>query len=415
MNNAINLSFVEKYQYPSLVKEHFEQILSHIDPSKVESVILTGSTSRGELSYQVTEDAISLYSDYEFMIIAKGSVEKKDEVRLSKCFEKLECDLSSNPLFHIDFSYITAKQLSNLPPHLKHYETKKNGQAIYGQDLLHLVPETNLANLDFKDLHEILIWRLWALLLYLPRQMVVGDSLSDSQAKSYQYILCRNMLDILTWILPLKRVLLASFRERHDYLNANLTKLSDDILIDKEFSEFINECMIGKFEMRFHRNLSKLYADVTRYFLKAKNYLIGSKKGANQESFLKKHSSSFFHDSSYRTKGREVKLILKNIGCVEIMRVAPWVLSSKYGLMLEFLYTMHLALVSHLENDPEASNYLNKSLGIMRKLNIRKLFIHNPDEFCQSWLSLRKLFADFLIDYFYSIRVKRHYIDSLIA
>lgn len=420
MNTAIDLSFVARYQYPTLVKEHFERILSHIDASKVESVILTGSTSRGELSYQMTRGALSLYSDYEFMIIAKKSVDKNDEVRLSKCFEELERNLSNNYLFHIDFSYINTRQLRSLPFHLKHYETKKNGQTIYGRDLLHLVPDITLDNLDFKDLHEILIWRLWALLLYLPRQMANSQELSDSQAKSYQYILCRNMLDILTWVLPLKCVLLASFRQRADYLNANLTGLRDDILVDEEFTEFVNECMAGKFEMRFHRHLPRLYADVIRYFLKAKNYLISckryhSKESTNQDQFLRRHSSSIFHDYSYRTKGREIKFILKNFDSVEGKRVIPWILSSKYGLMLEFLYTMHLALVHHLENDSEALNYLSNGRHIMQELNIHKTFTHDSDGFGQSWLSLRKLFADFLIDYFYSVRVKRHYIYSVIA
>ena len=420
MNSAIDLSFVAKYQYPTRVKKHFEQILSHIDPSRVESVILTGSTSRGELSYQITEEGLSLYSDYEFMVIARTSVDPEDEIRLTRCFKDLEGNLSNNPLFHIDFSYINMERLKNLPFHLKHYETKKNGVAIYGRNLIHLIPSVNLGSLDFKDLHKILIWRLWALLLYLPRHMVGGRDMTDSQVKSYQYVLCRNMLDILTWILPLKGVLLPSFRQRADYLNAKLASLRDDILVNEEFAEFIKECMVGKFEIQFCGNVTGLYTKVISYFLKAREYLFNSKGFrstiiTDQTHISQKLWSSFFHDSSYRTKGREIKFILKNFSHVETMRVIPWIVRGKFSLMLEFLYMMHLAFVYHLKDSVEAFDCLNNCRIILRKLNIRKTSSHDYDGFSPSWLLLRRLFADFMMDYFYALRAKRHYIYSVIG
>ena len=70
MKSAADLSFAEKYKYPAQVREHFKEVLSNIDGSTVEAVILTGSASRGELSYQITDGGISLYSDYEFLVIA---------------------------------------------------------------------------------------------------------------------------------------------------------------------------------------------------------------------------------------------------------------------------------------------------------------------------------------------------------
>jgi len=70
MKHIADFTFVEKYNYPTQIREHFEEILSNIDESKIESVILTGSTSRGELSYHTTNERLVLYSDYEFLIIS---------------------------------------------------------------------------------------------------------------------------------------------------------------------------------------------------------------------------------------------------------------------------------------------------------------------------------------------------------
>ena len=169
--------------------------------------------------------------------------------RLEKAYRKLEDSFSDNPLFHIDFSYIDVKFLRSLPPHLKHYETKKNGVVVYGRDLLHLIPEITLKTLDFKDLNEILIWRLWAMLLYFPKEIALAGKNDTENQNVYKYVLCRNLLDLTTWILPLKNVLLHSFKERYAYLKGNFGELQDSEVIDNRFLKLMEECMIGKFEI----------------------------------------------------------------------------------------------------------------------------------------------------------------------
>jgi hypothetical protein len=420
LNTAIDLSFVAKYQYPTLVKEHFERILSHIDASKVESVILTGSTSRGELSYQMTRGALSLYSDYEFMIIAKKSVDKNDEVRLSKCFEGLECNLSNNHLFHIDFSYINTRQLRNIPFHLKHYETKENGITIYGRDLLHLMPNTTLKNLDFKDLNEILIWRLWAILLYLPNEFVRCGRVNSAKENMYKYVLCRNLLDLTTWILPLKGVLLPSFRQRHTYLKSNFSKLQDGQVINSKFLDLLNEGMIGKFELRFSRSLVDFYVTVIEYFMRAKQHLLDiyhitdDNNTANSFS-LEKNSRNLFHDYHYKRKAYETLFFLKNYRDVGIRRGIRWILTGKYGLMLEFLCNIHLALVLQVsDNRRHGSAHLDAARCILQRLSVLNTLKIDSKEFSELLFILRRGFANFLMDYFRSLKMKKDYINSVI-
>jgi hypothetical protein len=331
MKCVAGLTFVEKYNYPIQIREHFEEILSNINESKVQSVILSGSTSRGELSYQTINERIVLYSDYEFLVISKGSVDPLESERLAKVYRTIEERHSTNYLFHIDFSYIDVRRLRSLPPHLKHYETKENGITIYGRDMLHLVPDITLKNLDFKDLNEILIWRLWAILLYLPNELVRSGSVDDEQESMYMYVLYRNLLDLTTWILPLKGVLLPSFRKRHAWLESNFSTLQDNQVVDKRFLSLMNECMIGKFELRFNRPLVDLYTTTIEYFVRAKQHLLNVNhtvdyNNVGSGSTIEKRSSRFFHDYHYRRKGYEILFLLNNFRNMGIRQGIRWVL-----------------------------------------------------------------------------------------
>lgn len=421
MKHIADLTFVEKYNYPTQIREHFEEILSNIDESKIESVILTGSTSRGELSYHTTNERLVLYSDYEFLIISKGGIDALDVERLAKAYRKLEKRYSTNSLFHIDFSYIDMSQLRSLPPHLKHYETKENGITICGRDLLHLVPDITLKNLDFKDLNEILIWRLWAMLLYLPNEFVQYGSANGEEESMYKYVLYRNLLDLTTWILPLKGVLLPSFRERHAYLESDFSELQDNQVIDKRFLNLMNECMTGKFELKFSRSLVDLYAIAIEYFVRAKQHLLDMNHivdygNVGSSSTIEKNSGKFFHDYHYRRKGYETLFFLNNFRDMGIKRGIRWVLTGKYGLMLEFLCNIHLALASNLAGDKErGSRYLNGACSILQQLSVRSTFKVETKGFSELWLALRRGFAHFLTDYFRSLQVKNDYIDSTIS
>jgi len=420
MKYSVDLTFVEKYNYPERIKEHFREILSHIDESKVESVILTGSTSRGELSYRTTDERFIIYSDYEFLIVSKGKIDAKDVDRLEKAYRKLEDSFSDNPLFHIDFSYIDVKFLRSLPPHLKHYETKKNGVVVYGRDLLHLIPEITLKTLDFKDLNEILIWRLWAMLLYFPKEIALAGKNDTENQNVYKYVLCRNLLDLTTWILPLKNVLLHSFKERYAYLKGNFGELQDSEVIDNRFLKLMEECMIGKFEMEFKRSLLDIYADVTEYFLRAKKHLLNvhymsTDDAATIRYAIETNSGKLFHDYQYKRKGFETLLFLKNHRDMGILRGVRWILRGKYGLMLEFLSQIHMAMASNLSNDKERASYcLDIASSILQKLSVRNAFKLENREFGKSWQTLRRGFANFLVEYFPTLGIKKDYINSVL-
>lgn len=414
MKKTFNLTFVNEFNYPPVVKSHFEEILSHIDISKIESIILTGSTSRGELSYKPANGTISIYSDYEFLLVTKGRVDNLDAKRLSGIYAKLETVFSNTPLFHIDFVYIDKKRFANLPLHLKHYEMRENGKTIFGHDILKYIRQVRPNNLDFKDLNEILIWRLWQILLYMPLALVRGQRPSPDQEEIYNYVICRNFLDLLTWRLPFKGILLPSFGKRYEYLREHFSQWQDDAVIDEDFVDLSGESMKGKFKIQFNRNCIELYADTIRYFIRAKEALTSS--SGKIQPYARKLTSNLFHDYHYRRKAHEVLFVSKHLNKMGLFGGFRWLLTKKFSLILEFLCAIHRAVVSNLDGDGvQAFQQLRQAELVLRKLDIT--ITATTDEkpaFPELWQSLRMGFAKFLIDYFPSVRMKTGYINSLL-
>ena len=78
-----NFDFIDRFNYPPSIRNQFRTILdkvnSYLRSERVCSVILYGSTSRGELSYKIRyqDGKIDLFSDYELWVITEKYPSKK--------------------------------------------------------------------------------------------------------------------------------------------------------------------------------------------------------------------------------------------------------------------------------------------------------------------------------------------------
>jgi hypothetical protein len=76
---------------------------------------------------------------------------------------------------------------------------------------------------------------------------------------------------------------------------------------------------------------------------------------------------------------------------------------------------IHLALVLSLSADKEQGfRYLDRAHSILQELNVRSVLKAENRDFSELWLALKQGFANFLVDYFYSVQAKKTYIDSII-
>lgn len=391
------------------VKEHLSRILSLIDQSKTESVILTGSTSRGELSYRPAGNRLSIYSDYEFLILARGKAEPADTRRLTEAIGSLEQEFSDNPLFHIDFSYLDRQRFLCLPFHLKHYEMRESGKTIWGRDWLPQGPAVTVSNLDTDDLHEILIWRLWQILLHFPSGIIRGESLSAEKDHLYSYVLCRNFLDLATWRLPLRGVLLCGFRNRHQYIHTHPALWQDDAFFDKAFLDLESECMTGKFNLQFSRSSNALYRAIFPFFIKARTVLMPDCPNSGYP-----HGRSVFQEGQLRQRARDMLYAYRHLHQTGLSRAAAWLFRKKYKRMLLFLETLGQAVFCRLEHQNlQAGLALERADAILKQLNPAWTGC-DSGEFAPSWQSLRKGLCVFMTGYFPSLAMKADSINAIV-
>jgi len=81
---------------------------------------------------------------------------------------------------------------------------KQNAFLLHGDDIRDLIQEVTLDNLDFRNTHEILFKRLWAMLLYIPKSFIFRTPNAPAR-RAAGYISCRNALDLDHGISFLKK------------------------------------------------------------------------------------------------------------------------------------------------------------------------------------------------------------------
>lgn len=188
------------------------------------AVIAMGSVARGEETYFLNvRGERELLSDFEMLIIV-DKIKTRDEIDelLCKIRDQYKRELSS-PCFDLEWSYKTRHQLSYLDKRFIFFEAKESGKLIFGKkEYINLLPEINLANLNYCELNSVVIHRLYHVL----RDINVED------AHYKKYLIARNTLDVSTAILPLCGRLISSYKRRNEemYILKDNAGISDALL-----------------------------------------------------------------------------------------------------------------------------------------------------------------------------------------
>jgi len=406
--------FCHKFEHASVIGTHLRQILGHLNDTNILAVILIGSTARGELSLTCRVGGEPyLLSDYEFLVATSSPVSPEVSVQISTQLARLECALGGgSPLFHIDVSWVTLSELRRLPRKFQIFEARTCGVSLVGEDIAHKLPIVTLDNLDFRELNEVLIWRLWALALYMPLSL-----LRDHQSRAlFSYVICRNALDLVSWALPYDGVLLASFRKRADYAQSHFLDLKMCQAIDSAFLNWLDIYMRGKFDIEFTLPTSTLYTRVIQQFVRAVQALVSQCGGVNWETDLEVCASPLFHDRQFRRKAYEVIRMWRGRG--QWISGLRWLAVPKYSLTLAFLCYLHQSSVAHLESRFEdRMTYLERACMILNRLalpNWPSIAIDHSRDFVDSWSQLRRSFAEFLMVSSSSVGAKRAYLEKIL-
>lgn len=411
VNQNFNLEFCDNYDYPKEIKRHLEFILKQIDEyldlDNVISVILYGSTTRGELSYTVEDGELDIFSDYELEVITETKVSRNKIDKLKKSLARNAFGIT-NPLFHVDISINTKLSYwikTKLDRRIAIFETRENGVILYGDNLLDMLSDINLKKLDFGNINELVLIRLWMQLLYLPEGFIRGD-LGETESKVLKYFLARNALETLTIFLPHKGVLLPTYKSRVEYFVKNYANNS---IFPERYSEFIEECYNVKKELRFGKSIEEYYKNMFEGYLALIEFLLGHERTPDNinkrikkiNDALYRGKKDFLNDnllSKFRRKRREYKMwkdMLKNNS--NTLQSIKWLFKDKRPYILGFLINMHRFLYNKFLSGENEDYSIISAKRFMEEFTAA-----NPDSISDDWLELKNNFVIFMSRWLYN-------------
>lgn len=412
-----NLGFCDSYGYPVAVKEHLaeilDQILYFLGANAVRSVILFGSTSRGELSYKISDDEqIDLLSDYEFLIVARERVSKSQTQALSKALRGNRVRWRiSNPLFHIEFMLNSTLKFFVKTPFLRRigaYELFKEGVTLFGDDLLNyqLGGDITADNLDYGNTNALILERLWWLLFYMPLS-IISQQMTSSEEEIINYLTARSALEILAIFLPNEGMLLPGYRKRVDYFVRHYPEGS---YFGPSFHGFISNCLDHKLYLCAHDSFVNNYRNLLEGYLSLLNYLLSEKKphSLSIEALspvcdrLVRTEKNLFPDPFYPSWRRLIKdyRVARALG---ICSPVSWMWTEKRLHAVAFLLYAHGALLEHLEGRAMPAHYLQRAASLLawltrnNQMKACQQVGKNEADKVDEWVRLCRRFVDFMI------------------
>lgn len=387
-----------KPSYPAQIETQLASITNVIEAIlQPKSILLLGSAARGELSYHIDDQGqIEYFSDYEFLIVTTKSPDSDQRRALAVRLQALENQIDNpNPLFHVDAIIRNYARLHTLPPLIFTFEMKRNAQVRFGADVRSEIPEVTLKNLDYRNTNEILYKRLWAILLHLPKRFIVGG-LSQAERHVTGYILCRNVLDIATVLLPSEQVLLPTYQQRVTYLKDHYLDLSFHTMLGVEFPNFIEICLHHRLNLTFSdMDMLDWYKSTIKYLQRALTHLL---PGNTKFEALPQHSRIMFNEwpisrGEWYNLSRVALHLFKSRG----PKIAgQWLQKPKKGWLTIGLLAMHQSLISWLQGDAvTAQQQLEQAHIALNHLSLTVPTKPTSTDFPKQWLHLRHQWGSF--------------------
>jgi len=368
------------------------------------SVILYGSTSRGELSYKFDGGRLDLFSDYELEVIIRKSASKESILELKESISKESFSIA-NPLFHVDLSFNTKFSFwlkRRLDRRLAIFEVRENGVTLYGEDILKILPKMNVKSLDIGNLNELILVRLWMQLLYMPPGFA-KSSLNERDSEILKYFLARNAMEILTIYLPSKGVLLPTYTKRVNYFSEH----EKNPPFPPSYADFFKECLSVKLSLKFNLQIEQYYAKMLEGYLILLECLLGIEKSSADISDrvgvvskrLMGGQNGFINDnmlSKFRRKRREVR-IWRSMEKQSFIDSIRWLFRDKRPYIMGFLLNYHFYLNSRFAQGAEKEEFLINARKFMDEFSDKKS--SNP---YMGWQELNREIVKFMSRWLYN-------------
>lgn len=390
---------IDRLGYDRVVRELIRsavEVFSKI--LKPASIILVGSASRAELSYRWYDNTLEFFSDLEFIIISNASETQVCEVQ--RAIRQLEVPFQLNPLFHIDYSILddATFRRNAVFGHIRTLEMIENGKIVYGKNLLMNLPSLSIEHLEPGRLRELILIRLFNMLLYTPYD-IVKKKYDGHTELLYKYILSRNLLEIPTILLPFLGVCRTSYSTRLQWLKENGKALIANG-IDLDFVESQEKALRGKMDLCFSDNMPRMLGEVLTYYRKSICWLVNHQFDNPEDSelfrLIKENGLKMLEGRHglwrfYRIY--ELGLSVSSLKHCTIKELFDWLNISKRDYAVLFMILMHQALLEHLKEDQGLAKLcLNSALDVLQKISLGRFSMRDDAEFSIKWNLTRKKF-----------------------
>lgn len=196
------------------------------------SILLLGSLSRGEGTWERTATGVRLLSDIEYFTVYPDGFSDFAEFDAETAEIGKTVFGEQSALFHIDNSFMAKSALPHIERKLLTYDAKCFGKCVVGEDTVGLLPEITIDNINLFDIRDILTHRAFSVLYYGLPMKQSGDS------AGYLYSLAKNSLDLMTVILIRHGILASGFINRE--------KEIERLDIDAEMKRYFRFCLAVK-------------------------------------------------------------------------------------------------------------------------------------------------------------------------
>jgi hypothetical protein len=385
-------TLVQKFSYPNEVDEVVRRFVEIcIDHFKTDDlgVLLIGSASRGELSWSDDKEGLCIYSDIEFLIVVP-----KQKLCGLATFEaevsRLNASLRLGNRFKIDYVVNSWDGIPTLEKRIIIFDSKQCGIEYGSKEVAPLLPEVTRKNINFKELNDVLLHRMKALLNDVPVS-IFSDS---SGEKEFCMSIAKNALDLTTWLHPYEaRSLVSGFANRV----GELEDLDGDSVFWKYFKaddiNFLRECLA----VRSGSDKNYKVANMLARYISLYESGIGYCKEVNSidsgrsldEPLV---SAGLFWEYSLRRRLKETYLIFINFNIFSLRILMANIFMPRKGKQVTFCFSMIKALIFHLQ---ERDGDFGPQVTLSKQLLARFISVEdiNSRNAIKCWLSLRSSYA----------------------
>lgn len=213
------------------VKEISYYILDTIGEKKIKSIILTGSTGRGEASAININGEIKILSDFDFMVVTSNIKWSK----LRNVCKVLSKDLTNKMktrglLSHICITATTPFFLKILKPSIRNNEFKKLDKVVWGEDSLRHVRFFKTEKIPKMDAIELINNRMAE---HLENQF------QNNELYFSYYLNSKYVIDTARSLLAFENQFKYKYSERPQQINILFKKLNLNIFLPMNYPKFI--------------------------------------------------------------------------------------------------------------------------------------------------------------------------------